>query len=98
LNATGIPTARGHGKWSAVQVSRLLENIPEKPTKRELRQDKATAAAIFKGLMAAGKLSEQQIADYRERGIVPPLRYFTACGEAFDGGPDLETSCSMEAD
>lgn len=60
LNAAGIPTARGHGKWSAVQVSRLLENIPEKPTKRELRQDKATAAAIFKGLMAAGKLSEQQ--------------------------------------
>jgi hypothetical protein len=32
--------------------------------------------------------SEQQIADYRERGIVPPLSYLTACVEAFDGGPD----------
>jgi DNA invertase Pin-like site-specific DNA recombinase len=48
LNAAGIPTARGHGKWSAVQVSRLLENIPEKPTKRELRQDKETLAAILR--------------------------------------------------
>jgi DNA invertase Pin-like site-specific DNA recombinase len=30
LNEAGIPTARGHGKWSAVQVSRLLEVIPDK--------------------------------------------------------------------
>ena len=34
LNQAGIPTARGHGKWSAVQVSRLLEVIPDKPSKR----------------------------------------------------------------
>lgn len=27
LNAKGIPTARGDGKWSAVQVARVLERI-----------------------------------------------------------------------
>jgi DNA invertase Pin-like site-specific DNA recombinase len=85
LNARGIPTARGHGKWSAVQVARLLGNIPEKPTKRDLRQSK-----IIERLITAGKMSEQQIADWRERGIAPPLRFFSACGMAFDGGPDLD--------
>lgn len=27
LNARGIPTARGDGKWSAVQVARVLERL-----------------------------------------------------------------------
>jgi hypothetical protein len=27
LNERGIPTARGNGEWSAVQVSRVLERI-----------------------------------------------------------------------
>jgi hypothetical protein len=27
LNEQGIPTARGLGKWSAVQVARVLERI-----------------------------------------------------------------------
>jgi len=27
LNAEGIPTARGQGIWSAVQVARILERI-----------------------------------------------------------------------
>jgi hypothetical protein len=27
LNEQGIPTARGAGKWSAVQVARLLERL-----------------------------------------------------------------------
>jgi hypothetical protein len=27
LNAQGIPTARGGGEWSAVQVSRVLERL-----------------------------------------------------------------------
>lgn len=27
LNARGIPTARGKGAWSAVQVSRVLERL-----------------------------------------------------------------------
>ena len=37
LNEAGIPTARGHGKWSAVQVSRLLDVISDKQTKREIK-------------------------------------------------------------
>jgi DNA invertase Pin-like site-specific DNA recombinase len=28
LNAKGIPTARGNGEWSAVQVQRVLERLP----------------------------------------------------------------------
>ena len=28
LNAKGIPTARGDGEWTAVQVSRVLERLP----------------------------------------------------------------------
>jgi DNA invertase Pin-like site-specific DNA recombinase len=28
LNARGIPTARGNGSWSAVQVARVLERLP----------------------------------------------------------------------
>jgi Recombinase len=27
LNAQGIPTARGQGKWSAVQVARVLVRV-----------------------------------------------------------------------
>jgi hypothetical protein len=27
LNEAGIPTARGHGTWSAVQVARVLERL-----------------------------------------------------------------------
>ena len=27
LNDQGIPTARGQGKWSAIQVARVLERI-----------------------------------------------------------------------
>jgi Recombinase len=27
LNALGIPTARGNGKWSAVQVQRVIEKL-----------------------------------------------------------------------
>jgi hypothetical protein len=100
LNAAGIPTARGQGKWSAVQVSRLLKNIPDKPTKREIRESKALEAALVEGAIDRGQLSEQQIADWRERGIAPAMRMrlATACGKTFDGGPDLETSCSVEAD
>jgi hypothetical protein len=30
LNEAGIPTARGDGKWSPVQVSRILERQPKK--------------------------------------------------------------------
>jgi hypothetical protein len=30
LNARGIPTARGAGQWSAVQVSRVLERAAPK--------------------------------------------------------------------
>jgi hypothetical protein len=28
LNARGIPTARGNGQWSAVQVARVIERRP----------------------------------------------------------------------
>jgi hypothetical protein len=49
---------------------------------------------MTESFIAAGKMSDQQIADFRERGIVPPFRLFTACGMAFDGGPDAETSCN----
>jgi hypothetical protein len=29
LNAQGIPTAKGNGTWSAVQVARVLERLQE---------------------------------------------------------------------
>jgi hypothetical protein len=31
LNARGIPTARGNGQWSAVQVARVLERQQSRP-------------------------------------------------------------------
>ena len=31
LNERGISTPRGHGEWSAVQVSRVLERIRQRP-------------------------------------------------------------------
>jgi DNA invertase Pin-like site-specific DNA recombinase len=34
LNDASIPTARGHGKWSAVQVSRLLERLADESVRR----------------------------------------------------------------
>jgi hypothetical protein len=63
----------------------------------EARFDKEnlkTANAMVETFIAAGKMSDQQIADFRERAIIPPFRLFTACGMAFDGGPDAETSCN----
>ncbi len=35
LNAQGIPTARGHGVWSAVQVARVLERILSPAVERQ---------------------------------------------------------------
>lgn len=29
LNATGIPTARGRGQWTAVQVKRVLDRLSQ---------------------------------------------------------------------
>jgi hypothetical protein len=81
------------------------KSYPAKSTKlvrqkaREARFDKdkqKTANAVTEAFIAAGKLSDQQIADFRERGIVPPFRLFTPCGMAFDGGPDMEESCKLE--
>jgi ParB family chromosome partitioning protein len=63
----------------------------------EARLDKdnqETANAMTEAFIAAGKMSDQQIADFRERGIVPPFRLFSPCGMAFDCGPDAETSCN----
>jgi hypothetical protein len=55
---------------------------------------------MVEDLIARGQLPDQQVADWRERGIAPPmgLRMFTACGIAFDGGPDHDASCSVEED
>jgi hypothetical protein len=35
LNQAGVPTARGDGKWSAVQVDRVLKRLPSGSTPRE---------------------------------------------------------------
>jgi len=40
---------------------------------------------MVEGWIAAGKLSEQQIADWRERGIMPPWHATTACGMPLKG-------------
>lgn len=47
-------------------------------------------AAMVESWITEGQLSGQQIADWRERGIAPRARLFTACGMALDGGPDLD--------
>jgi ParB-like chromosome segregation protein Spo0J len=64
----------------------------------EARLDKdnlKTAKSMTEAFIAAGKMSDQQIADFRERGIIPPFRLFSPCGMAFDGGaPYAETSCN----
>lgn len=44
LDARGIPAARG-GKWSAVQVSRLLERVNASTAERSSRPFGAGAAA-----------------------------------------------------
>jgi hypothetical protein len=77
----------------SIQSTLEKKETAEADARHERAQRKALAPVI-EGWIAGGKLSDQQIADYRERGIMPPLRIFTACGMAFDGGPDME-SCSV---
>jgi ParB-like chromosome segregation protein Spo0J len=64
---------------------------------REARFDKENlkvANAMTEAFIAAGEMSDQQIADFRERGIIPPFRLFSPCGMAFDGGaPYAQASC-----
>jgi hypothetical protein len=79
------------------------KSYPAKSTKAarekayEARLDKdnlKTAKSMTEAFIAAGKMSDQQIADFRERGIIPPFRLFSPCGMAFDGGaPYAQASC-----
>jgi len=53
LNAQGIPTARGSGEWSAVQVMRMLERIePFCKVGGKPATAAQARAAIFKGFGA----------------------------------------------
>jgi hypothetical protein len=53
-------------------------------SKREARDEterRKSLDVIVADLTAVGKLSDQQIADYHERGIMPPWELRSACGE-----------------
>jgi hypothetical protein len=66
---------------------------------RDAKERKKTTDRMVDGWIASGQLSDQQIADYRERGIMPPWQMMSACGMVlWEHKPDVaETSCNTEA-
>jgi hypothetical protein len=56
---------------------------------RHARESKKQSDDLFESLAASGKLSDDEIADYRESGIMPAYRMTTGCGLNFyDHKPD----------
>ena len=75
------------------------DDEPDKDTpysRRRAREQKKQMAAMVEGWIAAGELSDKQIADYHECGIMPPWRITSACGMVLmehkpdEAEPDIE--------
>jgi ParB/RepB/Spo0J family partition protein len=89
-------------KEPAAQVAKIdaLAKAKKAKKRKNIREDKERArnvALLTESYASSGLLTPKQIADYRERGIVPAVRLFTTCGMAFDDGPDRETTRQMIA-
>lgn len=66
------------------EAKQALRNAEAKREARYEKEHKKTTDAIVKGLIDAGKLTEEQIADHRDREIMPPYRLNTACGTVIE--------------
>jgi hypothetical protein len=71
-------------------VARFAEHVTlERPGKPPLK-GKQAQAEVVEDWIHAGKLTDQQIGDWRERGIRPPTHVTTACGRIL-GSPESQT-------